>query len=69
MERLGIALFKQKKFPEAALLFDQLKSYKPDAKTYNYLAESQIEIGRQRGSGRIAERRTWLWHRVRKDAI
>ncbi|MEP6946955.1 MAG: trypsin-like peptidase domain-containing protein [Acidobacteriota bacterium] len=46
IEKLGLALFKQKKFAEAGLLFDQLKSYRPDAKTYNYLAESYIETAR-----------------------
>ncbi len=46
IERLGLALFKLKRFAEAATAFDQLKTYKPDAKTYNYLAESYIEIGK-----------------------
>jgi len=46
MEKLGIALFKQKKFADAAIVFDQLKIYKPDAKTYNSLGESYLETGK-----------------------
>jgi tetratricopeptide (TPR) repeat protein len=46
MEKLGLALVKQKRFAESAVIFDQLKAYKPDAKTYNYLAESYIELGK-----------------------
>ncbi len=45
MEKLGITLFKQKKFADAAVVFDQLKIYKPDAKTYNSLGESYLETG------------------------
>src|SRR6185295_9795166 len=44
MERLGLALFKQNRFADAAAAFEQLKTYRPDAKTYNYLAESYFEI-------------------------
>ncbi len=46
IEKMGLALFKQKRFADAAAAFDQLKAYKPDAKTYNYLAESYIELGK-----------------------
>ncbi len=40
IERLGLAYFKQKRFKEAVAAFEQLKAYKSDAKTYNYLGES-----------------------------
>ena len=46
MERLGLALFKQKRYAEAITAFDSLKTYKPDAKTYNYLGESYLETGK-----------------------
>jgi len=46
IERLGLALFRQKRFSEAAGAFDQLKNYKPDGKTYNYLGESLLEGGK-----------------------
>ena len=46
IERLGLALYKQKRFSEAAGAFDQLKSYKADAKTYNLLGESLLEAGK-----------------------
>ena len=46
LEKLGLALIKQRRYGEAAGIFDQLKIYKPDAKTYNYLAESFIEVGK-----------------------
>ena len=46
IEKLGLALFKQKRFADAAVAFEQLKPYKPDAKTYNYLGESYLESGK-----------------------
>jgi len=46
LEKLGLALFKQKRFSESAVVFDTLKTYKPDARTYNYLGESYLEIGK-----------------------
>lgn len=46
IERLGLALFKQRRYSEAALTFDQLKTYRPEAKTYNYLGESLLEAGK-----------------------
>lgn len=46
IEKLGLALFKQRRFAESAAAFDQLRAYKPDAKTYNYLAESYLELGK-----------------------
>lgn len=46
IEKLGLALFKQKRFVDAAAVFEQLKPYKPEAKTYNYLGESLLESGK-----------------------
>jgi len=37
---------KQKRWNDAYAAFDQLKIYKPDAKTYNYLGESLYELGK-----------------------
>jgi tetratricopeptide (TPR) repeat protein len=45
-EKLGLAYFKQKRFGDAALAFEQLRTYKPDAKTYNALGESYFEMGK-----------------------
>ncbi|MCU1290379.1 MAG: hypothetical protein JWN60_2608 [Acidobacteria bacterium] len=46
IEKMGAAYFKQKRYPEAIQAFEQLKTYKPDSKTYNYLGESYLEIGK-----------------------
>ncbi len=46
IEKLGLALFKQRRYADAATEFDKLKIYKPDAKTYNYLAECYLETGK-----------------------
>jgi tetratricopeptide (TPR) repeat protein len=46
LERLGLAYFKAKRFAEAAQAFETLKTYKPEAKTYNYLGESLFELGK-----------------------
>jgi tetratricopeptide (TPR) repeat protein len=46
LERLGLAYFKQKRYGDAAKAFEQLKTYKPDAKTYNSLGESLFEAGK-----------------------
>jgi tetratricopeptide (TPR) repeat protein len=46
LERLGLAYFKQKRYSDAASAFEQLKAYKPDAKTYNSLGESLFESGK-----------------------
>ena len=46
LERLGLAYFKQKRYSDAANAFEQLKTYKPDAKTYNSLGESLFESGK-----------------------
>lgn len=46
LERLGQAYFKQKRYTDSAAAFDQLKTYKPDAKTYNALGESLFETGK-----------------------
>jgi len=46
IEKLGVAYFKQKRYADAAQEFEQLKTYRPDAKTYNYLGESYLESGK-----------------------
>ncbi|HQX56606.1 MAG TPA: trypsin-like peptidase domain-containing protein [Pyrinomonadaceae bacterium] len=46
IERLGVALAKQRRNTEAAAAFEQLKIYRPDAKTYNYLGETYFELGK-----------------------
>ncbi len=46
LERLGAAYFKQKRWAESAQAFEQLKTYKPDAKTYNALGESYFELNK-----------------------
>ncbi|MFZ1701300.1 MAG: trypsin-like peptidase domain-containing protein [Pyrinomonadaceae bacterium] len=50
IERLGLALFKNKKYADAAAYFEQLKTYKPDAKTYNYAGECYLELGKNEES-------------------
>ncbi len=50
LERLGVAYFNQKKYAESASAFEQLKAYKPDEKTYNYLGESYLEMGKAEDS-------------------
>lgn len=50
MEKLGLAYFKQKRYVDSATAFDQLKIYKPDSKTYNYLGESYFEMGKTEDS-------------------
>jgi tetratricopeptide (TPR) repeat protein len=46
IEKLGLAYFKQKRFNDAFAWFEQLKTYKPEAKTYNYLGECMLELGK-----------------------
>jgi len=46
LERLGAAYFKQKRWAESAAAYDQLKTYRPDAKTYNALGESLLELNK-----------------------
>jgi tetratricopeptide (TPR) repeat protein len=46
LERLGAAYFKQKRWAESAAAYEQLKTYKPDAKTYNALGESYFELNK-----------------------
>ena len=46
LERLGNAYFKQRRYSDSANAFEQLKTYKPDAKTYNSLGESLFESGK-----------------------
>ena len=50
LERLGAAYFKMKRYAEAAQVYDQLKTYKPDAKTYNALGESYFELNKPEDS-------------------
>lgn len=44
IEKLGQAYFKQKRWSDAANAFEQLKTYKPDARTYNALGECYFEL-------------------------
>lgn len=44
MERLGDAYFRQKRWADAVQILDQLKAYRPDAKTYNSLGEAYFEL-------------------------
>ncbi|MCC6329376.1 MAG: tetratricopeptide repeat protein [Acidobacteria bacterium] len=46
MEKLGLAYMKQKRWNDAFTAFDQLKIYKPEAKTYNYIGETLFELGK-----------------------
>ena len=46
LERLGAAYFKQKRWAESAAAYDQLKTYRPDAKTYTALGESLFELNK-----------------------
>lgn len=46
IEKLGLALFKNRRFAESAIYFEQLKTYKPDARTYNYIGESYFELNK-----------------------
>ena len=46
LERLGAAYFKQKRWLESASAYEQLKTYRPDAKTYNALGESLFELNK-----------------------
>ncbi len=46
LEKLGQAYFKQKRWANAAEVFEQLRTYRPDAKTYNALGECYVELGR-----------------------
>ncbi len=46
MEKLGLAYMKMKRWKDAFAAFDQLKIYKPEAKTYNYIGESLFELGK-----------------------
>lgn len=45
-EQLGAAYFKQKRYTDALSAFEQLKTYKPEAKTYNSIGECYYELGR-----------------------
>ncbi len=46
IDKLGAAYFKLKRYSESAAAYEQLRSYRPDAKTYNSLGESYFEIGK-----------------------
>lgn len=46
VEKLGDAYMKQKKWAEAAAVFEQLRAYKPDATTYNSLGEAYFELNK-----------------------
>ena len=46
MEKLAESYLKQKKWAEAAAMLEQLKAYKPEAKTYNMLGEAYLELDR-----------------------
>jgi tetratricopeptide (TPR) repeat protein len=46
LDRLGAAYFKQKRWADSASAYEQLKTYKPDAKTYNSLGESYLELNK-----------------------
>ena len=50
IEKLGVALFKNGRYADAVAQFEQLKTYKPDAKTYNYAGECYFELGRSEES-------------------
>lgn len=46
LEKLGSAYFKQKRYQDAAQMFEQLRIYRPDAKTFNALGETYFELGK-----------------------
>lgn len=46
LEKIGLAYFKEKRYADAAKAFEQLQTYKPEAKTYNSLGESYYELER-----------------------
>lgn len=50
LEKLGIAYFKQRRYASSIETFEQLKSYKPDEKTFNHLGESYFELGKTEDS-------------------
>lgn len=45
-ERIGLAYFKIRKFNEALSAFEMLKTLKGEAKAYNYMGETLIELNR-----------------------
>ncbi len=46
IEGLGLGLFKQRRFADSVIYLEQLKTYKPDARTFNYLGEGYFELGK-----------------------
>lgn len=46
MEKLGLAYMKQKRWNDAYTAFDQLKIYKPEARTYNLIGETLFELNK-----------------------
>ncbi len=47
IENLGLAYFNEKRYKEAIKSFEDLQNYKSDAKTYNYLGESYLALGKE----------------------
>lgn len=50
IEKLGDAYLKQKKWAEAAEMFEQLTAFKPEAKTFNSLGEAYLELDKLENS-------------------
>ncbi len=50
LERLGLVYMKLKRWNEAVEVFEQLKTYRPDSKAYNYLGQSLFETGKTEAS-------------------
>ncbi|MEZ5429339.1 MAG: tetratricopeptide repeat protein [Pyrinomonadaceae bacterium] len=45
-EMLGTAYFSKKQYAQSLAVFEQLKVYKPDARTYNFLGQNYFELGK-----------------------
>ncbi len=46
LEKMGMAYLKLRRYSDSLAAFEQLKIYKPEAKTYNYIGESLFELGK-----------------------